>query len=348
MAAVGLGTAIGAPVIGRMVDRFGPFWVVSIALLGQVIGLLGSMLAVTSITTPAPWILGFGFLTGLANPQVGPIARGRWSLLARRHRAPDLIRRAMGYESACDESSFIVGPAMAGVLVGLLGPVNALWALLTFTVIGEGLFIAHLSRQRGEWLPDLSAPDASLHARLPVGLMLWPLLACLAVGLTFGSTQTALTAVNDSRGTPEVAGLIYGSVGIGSAVISILVVRLRRVPLGLRIILGALLAGSMATVMTVMDAPLPTALVAVCLGLGVGVIVVSAITRVEQVAPSGRVNQCLTMASTSITLGVSAGAAVAGQLVTVPHHGYWPSIAAGLIGVLAGVLTLAGERSTPS
>lgn len=337
VAAVGLGSALGAPIVGRLVDRHGPAPVVGAALLVQVFGLLGILTIVTASPQPA-LVLGFAAIIGAANPQIGPIARGRWSVLSREQNSPDLVRVAMGYEGACDETGFVVGPALAGLLVGLLGPVPALWLLLGFTVLGEGVFLGYLVKHSAQW--RRAQADATALAgveSLDLKALLWPLAACLGVGTIFGATQTALTAVNDLRGTPALTGLVYGCVGVGSALASVLVVRLVRVPLATRIATGGLGAALFVTLLMFLDHPLPSAAAAVGVGVGVGAVLVSSFASIERSAPSVRINQAMTFAATCLTLGVSVGAASSGLLVATPAHGFWPAILAGTVALVAGL-----------
>ena len=113
------------------------------------------------------------------------------------------------------------------VLVGVLGPNPALVVLMVWVLLGQGCFIVYLARRRNLSLDtrsmevtDGTAPRIRWAAVLP------PMLACLCVGTVFGSTQTALTAINAARGTEGYTGIIYGCMGVGSALASILVSRL--------------------------------------------------------------------------------------------------------------------------
>lgn len=80
VAAVGLGTAISATIMGRLVDAFGPLPVVASATLVQVSGLV----AIDTVTPalvdgrlPSTVLLALAGVCGLANPQLGPIVRSR-------------------------------------------------------------------------------------------------------------------------------------------------------------------------------------------------------------------------------------------------------------------------------
>ena len=107
VAAVGLGTAFGAPVIGRLHDRLGAWRVTSGALLIQTAALVLVWCAV-SRALPDWVILAAGAVMGMANPQAGSVARAVWSSIARATdqpaRALRIIRIGMGWETAADES----------------------------------------------------------------------------------------------------------------------------------------------------------------------------------------------------------------------------------------------------
>ena len=159
VAAIGLGTAIGATLMGRLVDAFGPLPVVMLATVVQVCGLVGIYFMTPGLVAgdiSGLTMLGVAAVVGFANPQVGPITRTHWSHIARRTGQPQLVSRALGYEGAMDEISFIVGPIVASTLVAVLGPTPALWTLVGLIVVGQGVFIAYLAATRSEW-PTSSA-----------------------------------------------------------------------------------------------------------------------------------------------------------------------------------------------
>ncbi|MEL4504641.1 MFS transporter [Luteococcus sp. H138] len=342
--AVGLGSAVGAPVVGRLVDSLGPLRVVTgatlVSLLGQAVFLIG-------LTHQAPsWqLLVAAAVVGAANPQIGPVARSHWSHLAARLRAPQLVSRALGYEGAVDEIGFVIGPVLASVLVSWLGASSAALAMMALTLVLQGIFVAHLLTTRAHWTVSTAAQRAAAsHTRTGLAV-LWPMLACLGVGVLFGATQTALTALFAQRGTPGITGLVYGCVGIGSGVASLLVGRLSpRIAVWLRVLFGAVAMASGAALMMLLPGAGLAAVVAVLLGVGAGVTLVSSFGWMERIAPRDRVATMMTVLATCLTLGVSAGAAVAGQLVSNPADGLWPVLGSGVLAALAATGMWAGLR----
>ena len=338
VAVAGLGAAVGAPLVGRLVDRFGPLPVVLSASAVQLTG-LGALLAAVLQQAPPTAVLVCAAVVGAANPQVSAVARAHWSALARRRGQPALIGRALGYETACDETSFVLGPVIAGVLVGLLGPNPALIALMVWVFAGQGCFAVYLAAHRGEHRAAMTAsgPDGR-GGRIRLSRVLPPMVVCFCVGTVFGSTQTALTSLNEMRGTEAYTGVIYGSMGIGSALASLAVSRLpERVPLALRVAGGAVLVGLTCLALLPLPGTLAHAVLFVVIGLGVGSMLVSSFTRGERVAPSHRIASVMTLLTTCLVLGVSFGAALGGVLAVQPERGYALTMAAAGLGALAAV-----------
>lgn len=366
VAAVGLGTAVGAPLMGRLADRIGPVRVLAGAVVAQALALT-AVLASLHLGCSGATILACAALLGAANPQAGSIARACWSALARRGdpaRTLRTLRLGLGFETAADETSFVVGPVTAGALVTLLGAEGAVIALIVTTILGEGLFAAwlaaHVSRWRGEAGqvgPDGSAGEvgdaspASEPAAHQARSLTWhwthlvPVLVVIAaVGVVFGCTQTALTAVHTAAGTPGLTGPIYGSMGITSALAGLVAPSLRvgepaRITAG-----GAVVLICSAGLMTLPPAAL-TELLVLTMGAGIGTVLSTGYTLVEAAAPAGGVTSVMTIAATCNVLGVSAGSLATGMLGSQLHAVNLPAALAGAtvslvaVGVLRRRLT---------
>lgn len=352
VAAVGLGTAAGAPLMGRLADRVGPVRVLTGALTVQTLALAG-VLASLHLGWSGAAILACAALLGAANPQAGSIARACWSALARGGdpaRTLRTLRLGLGFETAADETSFVIGPVTAGVLVTLLGAQGAVGALMATTVLGEGLFAvwlaAHASLWRGPSGPAGTAPipgadDAAASSRplTPAWGRLVPVLVIIAaVGVVFGCTQTALTAVHTAAGTPGLTGPIYGAMGVTSALAGLVAPSLR-VSEGVRIAVGGtLVLACSALLLTVPPTPL-TLLLVLVMGAGVGTTLSTAYTLVEAAAPAGAVTSVMTISATCNVLGVSAGSLTTGMIGTHLHVANLP---AALAGAVVSVTALTG------
>ncbi|MGL5406929.1 MAG: MFS transporter [Propionibacteriaceae bacterium] len=336
VAAVGLGSAVSAPILGRFMDRIGPFPVVATATVTSLIGQL-SFLAALLAHQPSWVLLACAALVGLSNPQIGSVARSYWSRLAERHHDNTLISRALGYEGAIDEIGFVIGPILSSLLVSLQGAATATITMAVMTALLQGTFLTHLFRHRHEWVKNSVTHQNHAHGRIG-SIVVLPMLAAIAVGTVFGSTQTALTNLYQLRNTAAMTGVVYGCVGIGSGTASLLIGRYahqlsRRAKVaagGLFILIGGAL-------LLLLPAPLLALGMAVILGAGAGITLVSAFTWMESVAPRDRIATMMTALSTCITLGVSLGAVVSGRLASVPIHAFLPALVAGVVTLTVAV-----------
>lgn len=338
VAAVGLGGALGAVFVGRLVDRHGPAPVLLGASLVSLLG-QGALLACLLRGVPTGLLLGCAVLVGASNPQIGAVVRSHWSYLAVRLRSPQLVSRALGYEGAIDELGFVVGPVLASVLVTWLGAIPATVCILVLTAVLQGLFVFQLWVDRGLWRGRIEAARVA-KAVAPasrVGIaVVWPMVACLGVGLLFGATQTGLTAVFTERGTPGLTGLVYGLVGVGSGLASLVMGRLvHRFPVAVRVFAGGLLMAAGAALLMQLPGVALAAAIALMLGAGAGVTLISSFGWMESIAPRDRVATMMTLLTTCLPLGVSVGAATAGQLAADPAQAFLPVLVSGLLGVLA-------------
>lgn len=124
-AAVGIGVVIAGPVIGDAVDRFGQRRVlVPLGILNGI--LLGVFPIVVTAGSPDPLILTAAAAIGLSAPQAAAMSRSRLmgiirARLGAEHR-PRTLSRVMSYESAADETAFVIGPFLVGILAAVIAP----------------------------------------------------------------------------------------------------------------------------------------------------------------------------------------------------------------------------------
>lgn len=115
VSALYLATAIGQPVIGRLVDRFGPrpLYLLGAALVG-VAGVIGALAPSLDFLVLSRVLLGFG--TSAQFPAAMHIVRSEARRTGRR--TPGGILTAL---SIAAQSTMVVGPTLGGALIGLGG-----------------------------------------------------------------------------------------------------------------------------------------------------------------------------------------------------------------------------------
>ncbi|MFB4348497.1 MFS transporter [Microbacterium sp. CR_7] len=317
-AAVGLGTACFGPLLGAAADRFGQRFVLLALAIAN-----GAMLVVFTLVVYGEaadlLVLVAAFGIGATAPQVAPMSRSRLVTMIT-ERMPESVRPrtlsgTMAYESAADETVFVFGPFLVGILASVIAPWAPLIGAALLTVVFVGGFALHpsarsVSIHRGD---DGRAPSSAselFHPRLLVVV-----LGILGVGMFFGTMLTSLTSFMADRGAAEEAGLLYGVMGVGSALLALGVAWLpARFTLRARwLVFSAILLGGTLLLLLV-DAPATMMVALAIMGVGIGPTLVTQYSLGAARSPLGRSATVMTMLGSAVVVGQSIGAAVAGEL----------------------------------
>jgi MFS family permease len=382
--AVGIGSALGAPVLGAWADRLGQRPVLLLAALFNTAAVVALILTAYLVPSgqdlaEAVPVLAAAFVAGASCPQVGPLARVRWmALTARGSKAgnPQDLDAALSYESTADELTFVLGPALVGILASLIAPwlPLALAAALTITLVPA--FAVHrthravpLSVRRRRDAPTAAgstaagsgavgttagSPAAGLRGTGMAAVAL-PVLAMVCMGTFFGSTQTGLSSFSASFATAEIAGLLYAVMGLSSAAAALSVAYWpQRFTLSARWMVSAVLMAGLAVLLLLPASALPMVLVLLVLGLPVGPLMVTVFAIGGVMAPAGRLGTVMTALASGIVAGTALGSSIAGQLAQ--HQGYSaaflvPVCAAAalfLLGAVAAVVIRQHRKATPA
>ncbi|HEY3502655.1 MAG TPA: MFS transporter [Actinocatenispora sp.] len=306
--ALGLGAALGGPGVGALADRYGQRLVGGVAAVVDALAYAGLVVAATG-HAPAWAVVGCAALAGLLTPQVGPFMRVRWVTLLGERGLTRLVPTAFSYEGAVDEVSFVAGPALVGVFALVFPPAVPLLVAAGLLVVAGLTFAVHPSAP-----PALRAPgEPDRPARLPRLAVAGLVLAMAAMGVVFGGTQTAVTALAESAGRPGEAGLIYALLGIGSATAGLATAWLPghfRWP-ARYLTFSATLAIGVVALLAVGSTASAAAVMAV-LGLVCAPYLITVYGLAERVAPPGRAGVVMTLMASGIVAGVAAGSGVAG------------------------------------
>lgn len=331
--AVGIGSALGAPVLGALADRLGQRRVLVVSALFNTLAVAALILAAylapggRELAGAVP-VLGAAFVAGASCPQVGPLARVRWMALSspRAGGQPGDLDTALSYESTADELTFVLGPALVGVLASLASPwlPLALAAALTLTLVPA--FAVHptvraVPRRPAPTRADAAAERQQRQALAPgpraagaaaVGL---PVLAMVCMGTFFGATQTSLSSFAAGFATSELAGLLYAVMGLSSAAAALSVAYWpQRFGVRGRWLACAALMTGFAALLQLPSTALPMILVLLVLGLPVGPLMVTVFAIGGQVAPAGKLGTVMTALASGVVAGTAVGSSVAGQL----------------------------------
>ncbi|MEV0129182.1 MFS transporter [Dactylosporangium sp. NPDC050688] len=202
-----IGTGAGAPLVGRLVDRFGQTPV----LLGTAVVHGGALLAVAwRPAAPLAVLMVLAGVAGAARPPVAACMRGIWIALL--GEGPQL-RASYRLESALLEIGFIAGPVVAGAVVAAGRPALGLALTAGLAAVATAGF-ALLPPARA-WRPPARATRGVLGPlRSPAILSLVG--SRTALGVAIGALQVAAAAFATAGGRAGFAGVLLGGFAAGS------------------------------------------------------------------------------------------------------------------------------------
>ncbi len=341
-----LAFAVGSPQWARGMDRVGQgrvlVWAAGAYL---VLGLAFSAAVVVDAPRWSWFVL--AALTGACGANVGAAVRARWA-----HALDDAGDRqtAFAFESVVDEVVFVVGPPSVTFLAALIAPSAGFLVGLVVGVAGS----VWLARQEGTQPPVHPRPTGG---RSRATSVLSPTLvvvtvAYLAVGTVFGAMDVVVVGFAQAEGVPLLAGVALAAYA-GGSLVSGLAYGVVRLPGSLvaKFVGCAVFFGVAAQGLVLVDSLTWLVPAAFLAGLAIAPVLVSGMSLVESRVPRAALNEGLTWTTTGLTLGVTAGAAVAGAAVDT-----WgaqtafvvPALGAAAAGVLALLGAMVLRRPAPA
>jgi MFS family permease len=340
--------AVGSPLAGALADRIGQRPVVLVQSLAGAAG-LAAVVFVTDPDTPRAVIFAVAAITGFAMPQVGPLARVRWRPITRDEGDQRrLVDAAFSYEGAADEASFVLGPAMIGVLAIIAEPAGALLAAAVVLAVFGSWFAVH-------WTSELVAKRSTTggSGSAPLWSIAFAVLvvAQLCIGTIFGSVQTGTAVLARADGHPGVTGLIHAVLGIGSVTAGLAITALpERVLYATRMLVAAVGLLVLSAPLLLVDSIASLIFVIALLGFAVAPYMISNFALAGILVPVHRVGTAMTLLAGATGIGYALGASIAGRLAD--EGGHTPAFAvtvgaAGVAVLLAGVANKALREARP-
>ena len=334
--------AVGSPIAGALADRIGQRPVV---LVQSLVGAAG-LVAIVLVTHPGASqtaILVTAGVTGLAIPQVGPLARVRWRPITREEGDQRrLVDAAFSYEGAADEASFVLGPALIGVLAVAAEPAGALVAAAVLLAVFGSWFALHPTSALVARNAITGAAGSGALWTVPLVVLVF---AQMCVGAIFGSVQTGTTVLATDAGQAGAAGLIHAVLGIGSVTAGLAITALpERILYATRMLVaaGGLLVLS-APLLLVDSLPSLIGVIAL-LGFAVAPYMISNFALAGILVPLHQVGTAMTLLAGATGIGYALGASLAGRLADEAGHRPAFAVTVGAAGV-ALVLAAAANRA---
>jgi MFS family permease len=304
-----IGIGIVAPLVGRLIDRFGPRPVLLTAAGIYPIALVALMVA-AKLDAGTGWIAGLAFVAGVALPPVPTCIR---TLLRRLLNEPTHIQAAYSLDSVLMETVFILGPGIVSLFVAAGWPGGAVVATAVCAFIGAVVFARTRALRNWHVGHRADTPRPRLYAlRGLVSIVTVTFL--FSVG--FGLFEVAVVAVATRAEVPAAAGLILALASAGSA-LGALVYGSRSWPLApsgqYKAALLAMCLG--LALLAPVENLLLFAAIAVVAGVPMSTVLAAQSVLIADLAPRAQLAEAFTWASTSLLAGVSAGIALGGLLL---------------------------------
>jgi len=355
-AMVGVGTALVGPVWGIGADRFGQRPILLVCAVLHAAALLG-LVALTYAHAPLLALVSCAFAMGATAPQMAAMSRARLMAVINTQLPQSArlgtLNKSMSVESTADELVFVFGPVAVGVLAVSLGdwsPLVIAAALTLVCVVGFALHpTARLTAGHTSSAHEVSAPVRDVFR----GPLLVLAGAMAAIGWFFGAMLTSLTAFMDTLGKSSSAGVVYGAMGVGSAVLALSVAWFSpRFSHSARLVVFSTIALVGVVWVPFVSSIAQMTVVLVVIGIGLGPCLVTVFSLGSLRAPHGRASTVMTLLSSAVVVGQSISTAYTGRVVEVSGLTYalvLPIVAIGTLGVLSILnARLFGVRERPS
>jgi predicted MFS family arabinose efflux permease len=342
-AAVALGMACGAPLLGRLVDRRGARTVLILTTLAQALfwGLAGR-LAYTGLVPAA-------FVAGALSLPVFSLTRQAIAALL-----PASDRQAgMSLDSMSVEISYSIGPALGVVAVTRLGSSAAMLIIGAAVVVaGIGLILFDPPTAPIDDPLETSGPrtaTSTTTATTGSGGWLTPLAVAALVAtsgatLTLSGTDIALTASMRAFGHVGLLGLVVATWCLASLAGGFVYGTMprRRDPLLLLVLLAAL-----TVIMVLAGSWWALLLLSIPSGLFCAPLMSSTVEVIAGSVPPAMRGRALGVHTSALTLGSAAGAPLTGWAIdqTSPSTGF---VAIGALGTILALGALAVRRHRSS
>lgn len=327
-----IGIGLGAPLLGRVVDRFGLRPMLVITTIGETV------FWVFASHLPFPVLLAAAFVGGMLVLPAMAIGRQAIPALV----PPDLRRTAFSMDSVSAELSFMVGPAAAVLVTTQFSSRTAMICMAGgLVLVGSLLWIVNPAMRSEAEKADDATPVPRREWLTPrmIGVL------AIGAGAVFILAGTEVAIVAQLRANDEltwtglvvmvwaagsaVGGLVYGSLKRSIRQVTLMAwLGLLTIPIGL--------AGGQWWLL--MLALLPAA--ALCAPT-----VTATGEEVTRLAPTSARGEAVGLQSSAFTLGAAAGAPLVGFVVDHAGPG-WGFALAGVGGVLvAGAAAMAARSS---
>lgn len=347
--AFAVGSAVGTPVWGRLMDRVGQVRVLLPTAMVSAAFLIATALC-TIGGAPTAVLIGLAAGAGLGYPPMSPAIRSAWRVVLPN---PASRRVAFALDATAVELLFVGGPLLLSALLALTAPIAPL--LVTAACMAGGA-IGYCRTEAARHSPVRVGHPGSMwsghrhhQSAITVPGVGAVFAVMLALSVAFGQLDTSMAATaGEVLGSTDRVGILFAAIAGGSA-IGGLIYGSRRWPADERRTLPVMLS-LFAVLLFVVVAVIATGHATVwvllpflfCTGLTIAPTLIMQQSLLDQLTPMYRLNEAQSMLSASNMVGAAVGTAIAG--LTIDYRGLaWSFGCAGLAALVASVAGLCGQ-----
>jgi len=330
------GLAAFAPLLGRLIDRYGPRSMLLASAFSFPAALMALVAALSANSVQTPSWLAYVLATA-AGACFPPITVCMRTFFKQRLKEESLLAAAYSLESVLIELIFIVGPVLVAMFVALASPAAAV--LFAAACACSGTLMFQRSRALQQWRIEPRG-SASLFGPLAERGFAPLLAVILCYASAFGLVEIGTTAYATEIGESALAGILLGIMSIGSAAGGLVYgSRSWRLPLARQFPLMLAVMGLGIAPMAVLPSSWTFGLW--CLAAGIAMapsLIVQAMLVARKSRPEHS-TEAFTWSSTALLAGVGLGLTTGGALLEFAKS---PAVfaAAAALSISAGLLAL--------
>ncbi|QGK69997.1 MFS transporter [Allosaccharopolyspora coralli] len=299
-------TAIGGPLLGRLVDKHGQTSVLIASAFGSAAGFVFLTLGSASPLLAAGAVI----LAGSLTPPLEPCLRSLWEKLLGQQR---LVAAAYSLDASLQQIVYVVGPLLVVVIAAATSPALALWCVSGATLVGTLLFVR--ARPVRQWQPS-HVEARSWVGPLRSGELRKTLLSLGGVGFALGVFSLATVMVAEANAASgNMSGLFLGAHAAG-ALIGGLIYGSRTWPASPGAQLPVLFAGLAFCYLPLLTVPAPALMIVFMgmAGLFLSPVLACGFVIIGEVAPEGTKTEAFAWVVTITLIGNSLGSATSGAV----------------------------------
>ena len=330
------GLAAFAPLLGRLIDRYGPRTMLLACAFTFPAALMALVAALSASSARSPSWLAYVLAT-VAGASFPPITVCMRTFFKQRLKEESLLAAAYSLESVLIELIFILGPVLVAIFVALASPAAAV--LFAAACACSGTLLFQRSRALQQWRIEPRG-NASLFGPLAERGFAPLLAVILCYASAFGLVEIGTTAYATETGESALAGILLGIMSIGSAAGGLVYgSRSWRLPLARQFPLMLAVMGLGIAPLALLPSSWAFGLWCLAAGIAMAPALIMQAMLVAKNSRPEHSTEAFTWSSTALLAGVGLGLTLGGALLEFAKS---PAVfaAAAALSIAAGLLAL--------